>query len=118
MMQTGWFPADGIAGLEGVMGQASALKMAIAAAAIVAGIAAVEPARATEFFQPFGANDRIAVDREPSLNSAQDRFNEQVDIYQSEINRSQRERAYWDTYMRNNLLDHSRTNELPYAREY
>lgn len=100
------------------MGQASALKMAFAAAAVAAGVAAVEPARANEFFQPYGANDRIGVDTQPSLNSQQDRFNEQVDIYQSEINRSQRERAYWDTYMRSNLFDHSRTIDLPYARDY
>jgi hypothetical protein len=100
------------------MVRASALRMAIAAAAVAAGVTAIEAARANEFFQPYGANDRIGADTRPSLNSEQDRFNEQVDIYQSEINRSQRERAYWDTYMRNNLFDHSHTNDLPYARDY
>jgi hypothetical protein len=100
------------------MGQASVFITAVAAAVVAGSLAAAHPAQANEFFQPYGANDRLGIDSAPSLNSQQDRFNEQVDIYQSEINRSQRERAYWDTYMRNNLFDHTHTNELPYARDY
>jgi len=104
------------------MVRASGLREAIfaaAATAVITGTLTLTAAvNANEFFQPYGATDHFGVDREPPLNSAQDRFNEQADIYQSEINRSQRERAYWDTYMRNNLLNHDHFQDVPYARDY
>ncbi|MFO1089733.1 MAG: hypothetical protein U1E46_09170 [Hyphomicrobiales bacterium] len=81
-------------------------------------LAPIGPLSAMEFFQPYGSNDHMGKDGEPPLNSAQDRFNEQADVYQSEINRYQRERAYWNSYMQYNLGNVEHYPELPYTRNY
>jgi hypothetical protein len=66
-------------------------------AALVAGLLGLAAAQAAENFVPMGLGYSPERQELPPLNSPLDDLNAQADVYESEINREQRERAIHGT---------------------